>query len=98
MATYKNIKGFGIQYLASDPTNPITGQVWFNSTSKALKGASAGTVAGATWASGGALNTARGASGGAGLQTSGLIFGGYNPVATAAVAITEAYNGSSWTE
>ena len=38
MTTFKNINGFQIQYLASDPTNPIEGQVWFNSTSKALKG------------------------------------------------------------
>jgi hypothetical protein len=33
MANYKNIKGFSIQYLDSDPPNPIEGQIWFNSTS-----------------------------------------------------------------
>ena len=38
MATYKNINGSPIQYLESDPANPVLGQVWFNSTSKTLKG------------------------------------------------------------
>ena len=93
MATYKNIKGFGIQYLASDPTNPITGQVWYNSTSKALKGF--GVLGAGTWASGGNLNTARGYIGGAGTQTAGIIFGGTTGSIT---ADTENYNGSSWTE
>jgi hypothetical protein len=59
MADYKNIKGFNIQYLDSDPPNPIEGQMWFNSTTQTLKGAEAGGVAAGTWASGGNLNTAR---------------------------------------
>jgi hypothetical protein len=42
MADYKNIKGFNIQYLDSDPPNPIEGQMWFNSTSQTLKGAEVG--------------------------------------------------------
>ena len=42
MADYKNIKGFNIQYLDSDPPNPIEGQMWFNSTTQTLKGAEAG--------------------------------------------------------
>jgi len=45
MANYKNIKGFSIQYLDSDPPNPIEGQIWFNSTSGTFKGAEAGGVA-----------------------------------------------------
>jgi hypothetical protein len=59
MADYKNIKGFNIQYLDSDPPNPIEGQMWFNSTTQTLKGAEAGGVPAGTWASGGDLNTAR---------------------------------------
>ena len=82
MATYKNINGFPIQYLESDPANPVLGQVWFNSTSKTLKGAGAGTVAGATWASGGNVNTARVFFGSAGSQTSSVIFGGNTGPAT----------------
>jgi hypothetical protein len=42
MADYKNIKGFNIQYLDSDPPNPIEGQMWFNSTTQTLKGVEAG--------------------------------------------------------
>jgi hypothetical protein len=53
MADYKNIKGFNIQYLDSDPPNPIEGQMWFNSTSQTLKGAEVGGAPAGTWASGG---------------------------------------------
>jgi hypothetical protein len=49
MAEYKGIKGFKVQYLSSDPSDPIIGQTWYNSTSKDLKYTSA-TTAG-TWAS-----------------------------------------------
>ena len=102
MADYKNIKGFNIQYLDSDPPNPIEGQMWFNSTSQTLKGQAAGGIAAGTWASGGNLNTARWITSGAGR--------GYTPSASAALIIggrlatttyvgnTELYNGSSWTE
>jgi hypothetical protein len=60
MANYKNIKGFSIQYLDSDPPNPIEGQIWFNSTSGTFKGAEAGGATcwylGICWHQ---LNTAR---------------------------------------
>ena len=54
-------------------------------------------VAGATWASGGALNTARGWGGrtGAGTQTAAQAAAGYNPGIS---NLVEHYNGSSWTE
>ena len=51
MATYKEIKGTQIEVLSSDPSNPVEGQVWYNSTSNVLKGQAA-TTAGA-WATGG---------------------------------------------
>jgi len=38
MAEYKSIKGFNIQYLDSDPPNPIEGQMWYNSTTRTFKG------------------------------------------------------------
>jgi hypothetical protein len=57
MADYKNIKGFNIQYLDSDPPNPIEGQMWFNSTTQTLKGAEAGGAPIGTWSSGGTLNS-----------------------------------------
>jgi hypothetical protein len=98
MADYKNIKGFNIQYLDSDPPNPIEGQMWFNSTSQTLKGAEVGGIAAGTWASGGALNTARTSIGGAGTQTSAIAAGGRNPAIALVVGNVELYDGSSWTE
>ena len=92
MADYINIKGSTIQYLDSDPANPVVGQVWYNSTTQTLKGTTAGSGA---WSSGGALNTARAYMGGAGSQTAGIVYGGENPSVT---ANTEKYDGSSWTE
>jgi hypothetical protein len=98
MADYKNIKGFNIQYLDSDPPNPIEGQMWFNSTSQTLKGVVAATIADATWASGGDLNTGRnGILGRAGTQTAALVAAGSEAPASATVN-TELYDGSSWTE
>ncbi len=38
MATYITIKGIEIQSLASDPSNPVEGQVWYNTASAVLKG------------------------------------------------------------
>ena len=38
MATYKEIKGTAVQNVAGDPSNPVEGQVWYNTTSTTLKG------------------------------------------------------------
>ena len=91
MAEYKGIKGFKVQYLSSDPSDPIIGQTWYNSTTKALKYTSA-TTAG-TWATATAMNTARANLAGAGTQTAALAFGGFIPPNTGS---TEEYNGSTW--
>jgi len=92
MATYKEIRGTQIEAVSSDPSNPVEGQVWYNTTSNALKGQAA-TAAGA-WATGGSLNTARaGLSSCGGTQDSALVAGG-EPF----TANTEEYNGTSWTE
>jgi hypothetical protein len=96
MADYKNIKGFNIQYLDSDPPNPIEGQMWFNSTTQTLKGAEVGGAPVGTWASGGSLNLERYAGVGAGTQTAALSSAGSAP--TGRVTNVESYNGSSWTE
>ena len=37
MATYRGIKGWKIQFLASDPSNLLAGQTWYNSTTNLLK-------------------------------------------------------------
>ena len=49
-----------------------------------------------TWSSAGSLNTNRAYSGGSGIATSGVIFGGYT--GSTYVANTETYNGTSFTE
>jgi len=97
MATYKEIFGTNIEVLASDPANPVQGQVWYNSTDNVVKGAAA-TTAGA-WATGGTMNTARNFSGdmSVGTQTSTLATGSLAPVA-GNPGLTELYNGSAWTE
>ena len=89
MADYKGIKGFKVQYLSADPSNPIIGQTWYNSTSKDLKYTGA-TAAGA-WASATSMNTARLYLAGCGTQTAALAFGGGPGTAT------EEYDGSAWT-
>jgi hypothetical protein len=72
MATYKGIQGFTIQNLSADPSNPIEGQVWYNSTSNVWKVEEA-TTAGA-WATGNNLNTARYYLGGAGTTNCSFSF------------------------
>ena len=74
MTDYKAIKGKTIQSVTSDLDNSAgEGQIWFNTTSGDFK--TIVKVAG-SWATGGALNTARGSSGSAGTQTAGLFFSG----------------------
>ena len=94
MATYKEIKGTQIEVLASDPSNPVEGQVWYNSTDNVLKGH---TLTGAgSWATGGNLNTGRFYFAGSGTKESSIVTGG-EPV-PAKGSLSESYNGTSWTE
>ena len=68
----------------------------FLSGGTTLKGfGKAAGIPGATWASGGDLNTGRTSHSGTGVQTANIVFGGATPPT---VAITEVYNGTSWTE
>ena len=57
MTTYKEIKGTQIEVVSSDPSNPVEGQVWYNSTDNVLKGNV--VVSASFFATGGSLNTAR---------------------------------------
>ena len=96
MATYKEISGTNIEVVSSDPANPVVGQVWYNTTTGTVKGASVSTVG--SWSTGGSLNTPRTQVSGAGTSnTSALAFGGEAP-GSPPTAVTESYNGSSWTE
>ena len=94
MANYKDIHGTNIETVASDPDNPVVGQVWYNSTEQKLKGLSENPTG--SWATGGALNSARAGGGAVGTQTAALFFGGDGP--SGKIALNESYNGSSWTE
>ena len=94
MATYKQIIGLNVEAKSSDPTYAVEGQVWYNTTTGALKGAAATSVG--AWASGGNLNTPRRALGSAGIQTAALAFSGDN--GSNPVTNVESYNGTSWTE
>ena len=73
------------------------GQLFFNSTANAFK-ETIKDIPGATWSSGGNLNTARrwGGQGVLGIQTATLLCGGATPPGNQ--ANTEQYNGTSWTE
>jgi hypothetical protein len=37
MATYTSIQGSAVQVLSADPSNPVDGQMWYNTTSGTLK-------------------------------------------------------------
>jgi len=58
----------------------------------------AATITAAAFSSGGNLNSARWASGSAGTQTAGIVFAGRNPPIGQDLALSEEYNGTSWSE
>ena len=70
------------------------GQVWYNSSSKVLKGF--GMQGTGAWSSGGAMNTPRSHGGGGGDQTAATVAGDAN--VPASLPLCETYNGSAWTE
>ena len=76
MTTYKEIKGTNIEVLSSDPSNPLDGQVWFNSTDNVLRG-NVGTPV-VAWSTVNSLNQARTSTSGAGIATAALVVGGYS--------------------
>ena len=95
MANYKDIHGTNIESVTSDPSNPVNGQVWYNSTDQVLKGFTSNPAG--SWSTGGNINTARYVPGGGGSQTAGIMFGGQPGGGTSANQ-TELYNGTAWSE
>ena len=97
MATYKELVGQKVTKVSSNPSDPITGQMWYNSTTGNLKGI--GLVE--AWVSSTPISTARAEVAGAGDQTAGMVFGGTPPSANSPSETngdkTEEYNGSGWT-
>jgi hypothetical protein len=94
MATFKEIYGTNVEALASDPANPIEGQIWYNTTSQTLKGYA--LVAG-SWATAAPLNTARTELGSSRNSNSSFSIWRINN-SPAEQEITESYNGTAWTE
>jgi hypothetical protein len=83
-----------VQKVASDPSPTSAGDVWYNTTSNALKS----LLTLEAWSSGSPLTTARRDIVGAGTQTAALGFSGGTTI-PAPVTIsntTEEYNGSGW--
>ena len=93
MTTYKEIKGTNIEVLESDPSNPLDGQVWYNSTDNVLRG-NVGTPV-VAWSTVNSLNQARTSTSGAGIATAAIVVGGYS---STYLADTEVWNGANWTE
>ena len=44
MSTYRAIKAYKVQSLATDPSSPLEGQVWYNTTTNLLKFYNGSTV------------------------------------------------------
>ena len=94
MSNYRELKGYNVKSVSSDPSNLKLGQIWYNSTLGSIKVAPKLD----SWAAGGSLNTARGylSAASAGTQNATLGFGGNAPPA-AQMNNSESYNGSTWT-
>jgi hypothetical protein len=94
MATYKGIQGFTIQNLSADPSNPIEGQVWYNSTSNVWKVEEATTVG--AWATGGNFKHSK-KSLLLKCRYSNCRFSFWRKPTPSVTGVTEEYNGTSWT-
>ena len=93
MASYININGNNIPIRASDPTNPILGEIWYNTTTNSLKGQGYQTAA---WATGGNMS---GASGDGGMATAGSQTAFLAAMGSpGARSDTETYDGTSWSD
>ena len=100
MTTYRQVKGYSIKSVSSDPANIKEGQIWYNSSTKVVK------VAPNVEAFGSApqINTARygGASGSLAPTDTAIGFCGYAPPVgpnySGGRQQTEQYDGSSWSE
>jgi hypothetical protein len=92
MADYINIHGNNIPIRASDPSNPIIGEIWYNSTSSLLKGR---IFESDSFSSIAARSTTTRGSGQTGTVTAGLVTAGFTgsfPI----IRTTEEWNGSAW--
>jgi hypothetical protein len=95
MATYKEKVGTAVTNNAGAFPGAADGELWFNSTASTFQYQYGATTD--AWSTGGNLNTGRKTLGGVGTQTAALAFGGKISPGPES-ALTETYNGTSWTE
>ena len=94
MATYRDIKGDSIETVATDPSNPILGDIWYNTTSGTIKGLGFST---SSWSSGGAAPRGHASGMMAGSHTDAMMWGGDTGGGYPGWTTTShSYNGSSW--
>jgi len=91
MSTYKEIQGYKIDSVSTDPTNIQEGQIWYNTTSDYLKYGGPGG-----WASMTACPQANYDALGAGSATSFVYTGGTVNPPTTPGQLTQEWNGSAW--
>lgn len=93
MAAYKDLVGQKITKVTSNPGEPKTGQMWYNSTDGKLRGL--GIIS--AWSSSSPMTFGREwGSSGIGTQAANIVAGGYDYNPDARTAQTEEYNGSGW--
>jgi len=90
MTTYREIVGKKIKKVTSDPSDSIDGQMWYNSTTGAIRGLALNEG----WSSAPNLGTAAYTAGSFGIQTAGVRVGG--TASGSNLANVEHYNGSGW--
>ena len=91
MTTYREIVGKKIKKVTSDPSTGIDGQMWYNSTTGAIRGLALLEA----WTSGSPMINQTRQRFATGTQTAGLVFAGYlNPNTN--TGLTEEYNGSGY--
>ena len=74
MTTYKGIQGLNITAVASDPSNPLEGEIWYNTTAKKFRGQGKYVVAAAWSTSPTSLNSGRRQCEGSGTANNGIGF------------------------
>ena len=93
MSEYKGIKGFQVQTRTENPSEGITGDFYYNSSTGQFKNIVGGT---GTWASGTSIPQNRSLYATSGTRDTTYIFGG-SPQTNITTG-TILYNGTSWTE
>ena len=96
MATYRSIVGLKIKKRSSDPSNPVLGEMWYNTTTGTLKVRGFGS---ASWSSGATAPGAYMTFAGCGTQSAYIKTMGNDgsPAPNPLANDSQEYNGTSWT-